>query len=127
MMAENDSYERELARLTDAFVAALPGRIEALKGDLNLWLCARHDETLFDAVSHDVHQLKGAGGTFGCNSISDAAETLGRRLAAAHKTAPERQNESLRRVAAAMVELQDAADRIRSWAQPDAGKRGGPN
>lgn len=81
MTTPETEFEQELARLSAAFVDRLELQVQAIGDSLNAWLGTPDDPELYERLSHEVHQLKGAGSTFGCPQISDAARTLERRLA----------------------------------------------
>ena len=66
-------FEREFERLSAAFVDELPLRVQSVSDDVSAWLSAPEEHALYERLSHKVHQLKGAGGTFGCPGLSKAA------------------------------------------------------
>ena len=70
------SIADELLALQQAFADELPQRVSAISG---LWQTFRHqldDEELGDELYRKVHNLAGAGGTFGVMRISHAAHEL---------------------------------------------------
>ena len=73
MSEVEQKFARELARLSDAFVDELPLRVQSVSEDMSAWLSAPDEEALLERLRHKVHQLKGAGSTFGCPGISAAA------------------------------------------------------
>lgn len=79
-MTPEQEFEQELARLSAAFVAELPLKIQSVSDDMTAWLAMPQDSELYKRLAHKVHQLKGAGSTFGCPQISDAARALERDL-----------------------------------------------
>ena len=108
-MSESDrKFQRELARLSAAFVDELPFRVQSVSDDMSAWLSAPDEDSLYERLSHKVHQLKGAGSTFGCPGISEAALTLEQRLADCRK------GSRFDELAVAMRLLQDEAARLQS-------------
>ena len=73
---------------------------------MSAWLSAPEEDSLYERVSHKVHQLKGAGSTFGCPGITEAARALERRLADCRTGA------RFDELAVAMRMLQDEATRL---------------
>jgi chemotaxis protein histidine kinase CheA len=125
MTAADEAFAREFARRSAVFVVRLPRQIEILSDELVAWLSAPSDVAQFEKLSRRVHQLKGAGSTFGCSSISDAARALEQRLAALQTDAPGGPASSMDEVQAAMKTLRGEANRIyRESAQ--GGQRGMP-
>jgi len=76
----NEEITRQLAQKSADFVAQLPHQVQTLTDDLAAWLSAPQEALLFERLKQSVHRLKGAGGTFGCNSISDASRALEQSL-----------------------------------------------
>jgi chemotaxis protein histidine kinase CheA len=106
-MGEVDrQFERELERLSAAFVEELPFRVQSVSDDMSAWLRAPNEDSLYERLSHKVHQLKGAGSTFGCPGISDAARVLEQRLA------DSRDGSSLDELTVAMRLLQEETARL---------------
>jgi chemotaxis protein histidine kinase CheA len=101
-------FERELERLSAVFVDELPFRVQAVSDDMSAWLSAPEEDSLYERVSHKVHQLKGAGSTFGCPGITEAARALEQRLADCRK------GSRFDELAVAMRLLQDEAARLQS-------------
>jgi chemotaxis protein histidine kinase CheA len=83
----------ELERLSAVFAAQLPDQVQAVEKEAIAWLSAPRDAGRYEILSHRVHQLKGAGSTFGCPGISRAARED---------------------VESAMAELQNEATRVRT-------------
>lgn len=112
-MSEADrKFSKELERLSAAFVDELPLRVQSVSDDMSAWLSAPDEDSLFERLSHKVHQLKGAGSTFGCPGISEAAQTLEQRLVDC------RNGSAFDELAVAMRLLQDEAARLhagRDW------------
>ena len=118
MTTSDDEFSRELTRLTTAFAAQLQQQVQSLEDDLAAWLSAPRETALFDTLGHKVHQLKGAGGTFGCSTVSEAAQVLEQRLAALEADATGAAGSDLDEVEAAMQVLRREANRMyRSAAQ----------
>ena len=106
-MASGDRrFQRELERLSAAFVDELPVRVQSVSDDMTAWLSSPDEDSLFERLSHKVHQLKGAGSTFGCPGISEAARALELRLADCRKST------RFDELAVAMRMLQDEAARL---------------
>ena len=99
-------FERELARLSAAFIEELPFRVQSVSDDMSEWLSSPDEEGLYERLSHKVHQLKGSGSTFGCPGISAAARTLEQRLADCREGSP------LDELSVALRLLQDEAARL---------------
>jgi chemotaxis protein histidine kinase CheA len=112
MITADEEFTQEFARLSAAFVAKLPQKIEVLSDDLVAWLSAPRDAALLDRLSHRVHQLRGAGSTFGCCGISDAARALEQYLAESRSDATGGSASTMDEVKAAMEALRDEANRI---------------
>jgi len=112
MTAANKIFAQELARLSAAFVTELPQQVQTVSDDLGAWLSARRETVLFDRLSHKVHQLKGAGSTFGCNGISDAARVLEQRLAELRSAAASGVASTQDEVDAAMDALRNETNRV---------------
>ena len=112
MITADNEFERELVRLSAAFVAQLPQQVQVLNDDLSTWLSASREAGLFDRLSHKVHQLKGSGSTFGCSGISEAARVLEQHLAASQADATGAAASDLEKIEAAMRTLRGEADRI---------------
>ena len=81
MNSPDKEFERELARLSAAFVEGLPVQVKSVRDELAEWMATPRNTELFERLSHKVHQLKGAGSTFGCPGVSDAARALEHDLA----------------------------------------------
>lgn len=107
-----DKFERELARLSAEFVEQLPGRLAMLGEELRAWLSGSQDEEVFSQLSHAVHQLKGAGGTFGCEGVSDAARRLEDSLANFRRHPPGVDPADTSEVEAALARLGAEAARL---------------
>lgn len=101
-------FQREFERLSAAFVDQLPLRVESVNDAMSAWLSAPEENALYERLSHKVHQLKGAGRTFGCPGISEAARTLEQRLADCRK------DSMFDELAVAMQSLQEEAARLQS-------------
>ena len=104
--------EREFERLSAVFVEGVPLRVQSVGDDVTAWLAAPDEEALFERLSHKVHQLKGAGSTFGCPGVSDAARALEQRLADCRDGSP------FDELAVAMRVLEEEAARLqagREW------------
>ena len=99
-------FQRELERLSAEFVEELPSRVRSVGDDMRAWLSAPHEDSLYERLSHKVHQLKGAGSTFGCPGISEAARAFEQRLADC------RGGSHLEELSVAMRLLQDEAARL---------------
>jgi len=112
MTAADEEFAREFARLAAAFVAQLPRLVQALSDDLVAGLSVPRDAALLERLSHKVHQLKGAGGTFGCSGISDSARALQQRLATLRSDATGGSASAMDEVEAAMEALRGEANRI---------------
>ncbi len=112
MTAADEEFARESARLSAAFVAQLPRQVQALSDDLVAWLSVPRDAALLERLSHKVHQLKGAGSTFGCSGISDAATALEKHLAALRSDATYESASAMDEVESAMEALRGEANRI---------------
>ena len=80
MTTPDELVAMELARLSANFVEQLPEQVRAIESEVAGWLDAPRDAERYETVSHRVHQLKGAGSTFGCPSISRAARRLEQRI-----------------------------------------------
>jgi len=76
MTTPDTEFSRQFARMSASFVADLPQQVEAMTDELAAWLAWPEDTAKFEDLSQKTHRLKGAGGTFGCSGISDAARTL---------------------------------------------------
>ena len=98
--------------MSAAFVAQLPRQVQALSDDLVAWLSVPRDAALLERLSHKVHQLKGAGSTFGCSGISDSARALEQRLATLRSDATGGSASAMDEVEAAMEALRGEANRI---------------
>jgi len=112
MTVADEEFERELARMSARFVAQLPRQVQALSDDLVAWLSVPRDAALLGGLSHKVHQLKGAGSTFGCSSISDSAKELEQRLARLRSDVTGGSASAIDEVEAAMEALRGEASRI---------------
>lgn len=112
MTAADEEFAREFSRLSVAFVAQLPRQVQALSDDLVAWLSAPREAALLERLSHKVHRLKGAGSTFGCSTISDAARVLEQRLAALRSDAIGGSASALDDIEAAMEALRGEVNRI---------------
>ena len=121
MTTADDQLSRELARLSAEFVAQLPQQITAVSRDLDAWCSAPGEAPLFEQLCRKVHRLKGAGGTFGCSGISDAARVLEQCLAAWQTRASEATNRDVSDIEAAMAALEAQTTRIQGESA-----RGGP-
>ena len=98
--------------MSAAFVAQLPRQVQALSDDLVAWLSLPREAALLERLSHKVHQLKGAGSTFGCSGISDSARVLEQRLATLRSDATGGSASAMDEVEAAMEALRGEANRI---------------
>jgi HPt (histidine-containing phosphotransfer) domain-containing protein len=103
MTALDREFEIELARLSAAFIAELPLKVQAVGDDMTAWLAEPQDAERYERLCHRVHQLKGAGSTFGCQGVSDAARSLEIELAKI-KTAAAADVERARREAEAAIQ-----------------------
>lgn len=112
MTALDREFEQELARLSAAFVAELPRKIQSVSDDITVWLTTPQESGLYERLSHKVHQLKGAGSTFGCPGISDAARALEQELADIQAATPASAGLARQEAAAAIRRLQDEAARL---------------
>jgi len=115
MTTADEEFRREFTRLSAAFVAELPQRVQILSDDLAAWLSAPREALMFERLSHRVHQLKGAGSTFGCNGISNAAAVLEQHLAALHSAASSASGGTavaLEEIEAAIEALRDETNRV---------------
>jgi len=112
MITADEQFAQEFAKLSATFVAQLPRQVQALSNDLVAWLSAPRDAALLDRLSHRVHQLRGAGSTFGCCGISDAARALEQYLAEFRSDATGGSASTMDEVKAAMEALRDEANRI---------------
>ena len=102
-------FEREFERLSAAFVEDLPFRVQSVGDAVTAWLAAPDEEALFERLSHKVHQLKGAGSTFGCQGVSDAARSLEIELAEIRTVATADVERARRAAEAAIQRLWQAA------------------
>jgi len=112
MTVADEEFARELARLSARFVAQLPRQVQALSDDLIAWLSMPRDAALLERLGYKVHQLKGAGSTFGCSSISDSAKELEQRLATLRSDATGGSGLAKDEVEEAMEALRGQASRI---------------
>jgi len=112
MITADEQFEQELARLSARFVDQLPRQVQALSDDLVAWLSMPRDAALLERLSHKVHQLKGAGSTFGCSSISDSAKELEQRLDTLRSDATGGSGLAKDEVEAAMEALRGQASQI---------------
>ena len=112
MTVADEEFAREFARLSATFVAQLPRQVQALSDDLGAYQATPHDAALFDTLSHKVHQLKGAGSTFGCSSISDLAMALEQCLATRQSNAADGSATDFDAVDAALEALRGEASRV---------------
>ena len=112
MITADEEFAQEFARLSAAFVAKLPLKIEVLSDDLVAWLLVPRDKAMLDRLSHEVHQLIGAGSTFGCSGISDAARVLEQFLAELRGDVSNASASVIDQIEAAMEALRGEADRI---------------
>jgi len=112
MTTEDEQFAREFALLSATFVAQLPRQIQALSDDLVAWTSAPREAALLVRLSHKVHQLKGAGSTFGCNGISDAARALEQHLTASRSDGIGGSASAMDEVEVAMEALRGEANRI---------------
>jgi len=112
MTTADEEFAREVARSSAAFVSQLPRQVQALGDDLVAWLSAPRDAALFDKLSHKLHRLKGAGGTFGCSGISDFASALEQRLNTLRSEATGGSASAMAEFEAAMEALRSEANRI---------------
>jgi chemotaxis protein histidine kinase CheA len=113
MTTADEEYSLEFERLSAAFVDQLPQQIQTLSDDLNAWLSAAPDAARFARLSHKVHQLKGAGGLFGCKGISDEARILEQHLDALPADVTSADETTLNEVELAMDAIRNEIDRIR--------------
>jgi chemotaxis protein histidine kinase CheA len=112
MTAADEEFARQLARMSVTFVAQLPGQVQALSDDLVAWLSAPREAALLERLRHKVHRLKGAGSTFGCSTVSDAARVLEQRLVVLRSDASGGSASALDEIEAAMEALRGEANRI---------------
>jgi len=112
MTVADKEFERELALVSARFVAQLPRQVQVLSDDLVAWLSVPRDAALLKGLSHKVHQLKGAGSTFGCSGISDSAKELEQRLATFQSNATGGSAAAMDEVESAMEALRGEANRI---------------
>jgi chemotaxis protein histidine kinase CheA len=108
MSKADRKFERELERLSSVFVDELPFRVQSVNDDMSAWLSSPDEDSLFQRLSHKVHQLKGAGSTFGCPGITEAARSLEQRLADCRDGPP------FDELALAMRLLQEEAARLKA-------------
>jgi HPt (histidine-containing phosphotransfer) domain-containing protein len=114
MSTPDEIVAAELQRLSAAFVAQLPEQVQAA-GELAMaWLGAPRDAGRYAILSHRVHQLKGAGSTFGCPGISRAARELERRIAEYRGELEAGRLPAAEDVESAIAELQNEARRVRT-------------
>jgi HPt (histidine-containing phosphotransfer) domain-containing protein len=104
----------ELARLSANFVEQLPEQVRAIESEVAGWLDAPRDAERYETVSHRVHQLKGAGSTFGCPSISRAARRLEQRIRVYRSDVDAGRPPATAAVESAMEQLQNEAKRAQS-------------
>jgi len=112
MTTADEEYSREFARLSATFAAQLPRQVQVLSDDLDAWLLAPGDMARLDTLSHKVHQLKGAGGTFGCSGVSDAARAVEQYLAELRGDVSNASASAMDQIEAAMETLRGEANRI---------------
>ena len=119
MMTPDEIVAAELDRLSAAFVAQLPGQVQAVEDEMTAWLDEPADIERFEILSHRVHQLKGSGSTFGCPGVSRAARALEQRLGAFRGDIDAGRLPATVAVESAMTELQNEARRAQMQS-PDA-------
>ncbi len=74
-MDAQDQVEAQLAALKDKFVGGLPDRLALLRDTFDGWWLSQEAAQL-EAFHRLVHSLTGAGATFGCIEVSQAAREL---------------------------------------------------
>jgi chemotaxis protein histidine kinase CheA len=114
MSTPDEIVAAELRRLSAAFMAQLPDQVQAVEEDAIAWLSAPRDAGRYEILSHRVHQLKGAGSTFGCPGISRAARMFERRIAEYRGDLEAGRMPAAEDVESAMAELQNEARRVRT-------------
>jgi chemotaxis protein histidine kinase CheA len=114
MSTPDEIVAAELQRLSAAFVAQLPEQVQAVEEEAMAWLGAPRDAGRYEGLSHRLHQLKGAGSTFGCPGISRAARALERRIAEYRGELEAGRLPAAEDVESAMAELQNEARRVQT-------------
>jgi chemotaxis protein histidine kinase CheA len=117
MTTPDEIVATELARLSAAFVAQLPGQMQAVEEEMTAWLEAPRDAVRFEVLSHRVHQLKGSGSTFGCPGVSKAARALEQLMGAYRREIDAGACPAAGDVESAMARLQNEAVRARTQSQ----------
>jgi len=123
MTTPDEQVARELARLSANFVAQLPEQVGAVNGELAAWLDAPLDAARYETLSHKVHQLKGAGTTFGCPGVSRAARTLERHISAYRSDIHAGRRPASAAVESALEQLQNEATRAKTLSRDPEGGR----
>ena len=114
MTTPDELVAMELARLSANFVEQLPEQVCAIESEVAGWLDAPRDAERYETVSHRVHQLKGAGSTFGCPRISRAARRLEQRIRVYRSDVDAGRPPATAPVESAMEQLQNEAKRAQS-------------
>lgn len=114
MSTPDEIVAAELQRLSAAFVAQLPEQVQAVEEEAMAWLGVPRDAERYEILSHRVHQLKGAGSTFGCPGISRAARTLEQRIAEYRGELEGGRLPAAEDVESALAELQNEARSVRT-------------
>lgn len=121
MMTPDEQVARELARLSENFVEQLSEQVSAVDGELAAWLDAPLDAARYETLSHKVHQLKGAGSTFGCPGVSRAARTLERRIGAYRSDIHAGRLPAAAAVESALQQLQNEATQAKTLSRDPEG------
>ena len=119
MSTPDDLVARELARLSAIFVSQLPEQVSGVGDEVAAWLNAPQDTGRYEVLSHKVHQLKGAGSTFGCPGISRAARVLEQDLGAFRREIEDGRIPAAAAIESALAALQNEAQRAQ-LRSPDA-------
>lgn len=78
-MSEEDKFQARLALLQRDFVANLPNRLIEIQAGLQRWLLRGEDADLA-TIHRLVHNLSGAGATYGLPELSRVARVLEQEL-----------------------------------------------
>jgi len=73
MSSEELSYEEQLARLQQEYLAELPERIREVERAWQAYRGSNHDADRLKALHYPIHRIAGSASTFGLSNISDLA------------------------------------------------------
>lgn len=121
MMTPDERVAIELARLSANFVEQLSEQVGVVDDELAAWLDAPLDTARYESLSHKVHQLKGAGSTFGCPGVSRAAHALERRIGAYRSDIQAGRAPATAAVESALEQLQNEATRAKTLSRDPEG------